>query len=48
MGDPGGVFNFTVSKSGEENINKLTSDSDSWASTTFERSRKVKNSTMSF
>ena len=34
MGGPGGVFNFTVSNSGEGSIKKLTSDSDAGAPTT--------------
>ena len=33
-GGPGGVFNFTVSNSGEGGIKKLTMDSDSGAPTT--------------
>ena len=34
MGGPGGVFNFTVSNSGEGGIKKLTFDSDPGAPTT--------------
>ena len=34
VGGPGGVFNFTVSNSGEGDIKKLTSDSDTGTPTT--------------